>query len=344
MLPEFICITDTHLNINNISTNIDIYKQVIKEAKLLDIRTVYHLGDIFDSRKAQPLPVLKTFKEILSLFEEANIELIAIPGNHDKLDYTSEESYLDVFEDSSVFKVIKDYDINGNICAIPFFDEKTTYQKYLDKLFKDAEENDIDLSETILLTHIAISGVKNNDGSEVSNNIKQKQFKVFNKVLVGHYHNESKVGDNIYYIGSAFQHNFGEDDNKGYVIIYDNNEIKKKQLNFPKYIKKKFDVEKYTPKQIEKEIENFDLKNNHVRFIIEGEYEKINSIDTEKIKSKGVDIKLKSTEIDIVVNKAENNQFQPFSKSNVINEFQEFCKINNLDYEYGVKFLKFLNK
>ena len=96
--------------------------------------------------------------------------------------------------------------------------------------------------------------------------------------------------------------------------------------------------------RLKKRFENFDLKNNHVRFIIEGEYEKINSIDTEKIKSKGVDVKLKSTEIDIVVNKAENNQFQPFSKSNVINEFQEFCKINNLDYEYGIKFLKFLNK
>lgn len=43
----------------------------------------------------------------------------------------------------------------------------------------------------------------------------------FDKVFVGHYHNRTVIpGTGIEYIGSSRQHNFGEDEEKGYTVLY----------------------------------------------------------------------------------------------------------------------------
>jgi DNA repair exonuclease SbcCD nuclease subunit len=63
----------------------------------------------------------------------------------------------------------------------------------------------------IMVTHIGFDGVVNNDGSEVESVLKPNKFSRFTRVLVGHYHNASKLGENVYYTGSVYQNNFGED-------------------------------------------------------------------------------------------------------------------------------------
>lgn len=46
-------------------------------------------------------------------------------------------------------------------------------------------------------------------------------FSPFDKVFVGHYHNRTVIpGTGIEYIGSSRQHNFGEDEEKGYTVLY----------------------------------------------------------------------------------------------------------------------------
>ena len=87
--------TDWHIDKDNIEEIKSLIIQKLELAKSLNINKVFGLGDFFESRKSQPLQNLKGFGEILQLFEKYGVELIAIPGNHDKLNYLSEDSYLD---------------------------------------------------------------------------------------------------------------------------------------------------------------------------------------------------------------------------------------------------------
>ena len=68
---------------------------------------------------------------------------------------------------------------------------------------------------------------------------KGKLFKDFDLVFVAHYHDRITLGENIHYIGSSRQHNFGEDVKKGYVLLnsdssfsYIDNQVNVKYITF----------------------------------------------------------------------------------------------------------------
>ena len=89
-------ITDTHLQPSTIDKNISVFFQLIDYCKENGIKSVIHGGDAFTNRAGQGLVVLNTFLEIRRMFEESGIHFIAVPGNHDKVDLDSEESYFDI--------------------------------------------------------------------------------------------------------------------------------------------------------------------------------------------------------------------------------------------------------
>lgn len=336
-----IILTDTHLSEKTIDINKSIFSQVISKAKELNLDKVFHGGDIFDSRKAQPLSVLKAFEDILEMFNEAGILFVAIPGNHDKNDYRSEDSYLDPYRHHPSFDLYSTFgsfilNEKYDLSLIPFFNESDTYSNYLNEYM---DYIDLD-KKTILLTHIAVNGVRNNDGSEVSNNITSELFSKFDKVLIGHYHSYSKVGDKVIYIGSAFQHNFGEDDKKGFTIIEDDGSISFFKSQFPEYQKIVINIEDYSPKQIEKILSDYDTEKNNVRLVLKGNYEQINSIDKNKLKQQGVDVKLEASEIQVSINEAVEDKFVSFDKKAIKEEFDEFCQINEIqNSEIGKNYL-----
>ena len=57
---------------------------------------------------------------------------------------------------------------------------------------------------------MSFDGVANNDGSKVESIIKPSMFSDYKSVLIGHYHNASKIAKNVFYTGSAYQNNYGE--------------------------------------------------------------------------------------------------------------------------------------
>ena len=342
-----IILTDTHLSPNTIDVNKSIYSQVIQEAQKLGLDTVYHAGDIFDSRKAQPLSVLQTFIEILDMFHESGIKLTAIPGNHDKNDYKSERSYLDPFQHHPAFELVstqKIVKVNSKfkIALIPFFNESDTYSSYLTSTNGYIQKND----RCFLITHIAVNGVKNNDGSKVDNHITKEMFSKYENVLIGHYHNQSVVHKNITYIGSAYQQNYGEDNKKGFCVIDDNGELYYIKSKFPEFKKVTVDLNSVTLIEAENLIKVHKTENDNVRFIFKGTYEQVNAIDKNLFKKQGVDVKLESSEIEVGVEQAENNEFVSFDKTGITEEFETFCQINSIENsEIGKKYLsQTLNK
>jgi len=79
--------------------------------------------------------------------------------------------------------------------------------------------------------------VRNNDGSIVEGDVEESYFDSFDLVASGHYHDWSEIGENIVYFRSAYQANFGEDDNKGFTVVYDDCSLEYIQSKFPIYRK-----------------------------------------------------------------------------------------------------------
>lgn len=340
--PIVLLFTDTHLMASTKAINESIFNQAIQLAKELKITKIFHLGDWVESRKALPLDILEELGGLITLFKYEELEVITIPGNHCKVNYLSESSYLDEFRFHPNFTLFRNYGIieedNTIFHFIPYFDEKTTYLSYLQKVI--IQKNKIN----ILLTHVAINGVHNNDFQTVENEIGVNLFKQFDKVFVGHYHCSEQVGKNIYYIGSAYQAIFAEDDQKGFTIIYDDGSHEFIQSKFPKYITVKININNTSPQELDVLCQNYSNSEDNIRFEFSGTIEKLRAIDYSKIKSLGIDVKTKLPNVREGIILAQKDEFVAFNKTTLKSEFDKFIELNKLKGEKGKQYLeKMLN-
>ena len=333
--PVFGVITDTHLKEDNIDLVKDIYRQFIAYLVNAGITQAVMIGDTFTSRSSQTLACLLAAKEIFDMFAEAHINLTVIPGNHDKVDLNSCKSYLNVYS-NPYLTVISDMGIlkTGGLTLhlIPYFKEGEQYNQRL----KQTNEFAKGFAKSILLTHIAINGVRNNDGSEVEDGVPAKMFNNFKLVLVGHYHDRQTIGDNIHYIGSSHQATFGEDVCKGFGIVYDDCTIEYEQTEFPKYIKTYIEAGDSTAiaellENIEEEKTDAVFINKH-RVIITGEKDAVEAFSTTKLKAAGIDIKKEG-----VVNKVESLEDLPpvvHNKTSILKGWLKYTEEANLSKDF----------
>ena len=337
--PIGIVITDTHLSIDNIDKNISIWNQAIDYAVQYKV-PIFHAGDFFKDTKGQPEHLLNTLLDIKHKCKENNIKVYAIAGNHDKQSRDSERSYLDVYHEDDVFEVIRKYSrVAGNIFMLPYFKENgEKYLKYLNAIKEMIKKDNV--KNPILITHIAVSGVRNNDNSEVINLLQREMFDCFEVVLCGHYHDKSIVGSNIYYIGSTLQHNYGENDDKGIVLLYNDGTFEYLETKFPKYIKIEISVDELNLKLInELEKERIETGDD-IRLIIKGEKSKIQSIKKSLFSDTGLSVKTEINEIQEQILKAETqDSIVSFDSGKIKEYFFTFCMDNEFDLVEGEKYL-----
>ena len=185
--PLFTVSADWHLTPQNLEMKRELVQQIVRYNKGNKIDCHICCGDIFNVRKSQELSTLLGFQSILETFNEEQIILRAIPGNHDKVSYISEESYLDVYEQDQYFQLYRDVRVSSKldeagrveVFYLPYFDEEKLYGEYLQKVVRLAGETENQELKRVLITHIAIDGVKNNDYATVSNSLKKELFDVF---------------------------------------------------------------------------------------------------------------------------------------------------------------------
>lgn len=339
-------ITDTHLFErrtkedelieNNIDLNISLYKQAVEIVKALGLNTLYHGGDIFHSRKSQTQTLFKVFqKKILDeIFEVEDIDLIAIPGNHDKTDYTDTYSFLSPFlhhprfhlhEDATQIALSKEV----MLYLVPFFDDEQ-YSTCLNVADHQANLK----TKNVLLTHVEIKGALTNGGEVTDKGISQGDYCKFDQVLVGHFHNRNSINSKIHYIGAAYQHNFGEDEKKGVCILYDDLSIEYIDLEFPKYIRKEIGTKDLTSKEITKLAKQAET--DHIKVILTGAANEIDAFDRTALKSVGILVEKK---VDTVVKENIDKLVDKFDNLTLQKHFQTFCTKNGLDQITGQKYL-----
>lgn len=239
-----IVVTDSHYNKNNMEEVNDCLFQSIMRGEELKCKLYIHCGDVFTSRYGRSFEELKAFSQYIAALESSNFEKVfIIPGNHDKKDQSSDESYLDIFKrNDSKIQIVSNYEIFNNswinFCFLPFFSENVYSDKISSIISKIKKKG-----KYFLFTHVAVNGVKNNDGSLVENDFDEGIFSPFERVFVGHYHNRQEF-DNITYFGSLKQNDFGEDREKGWMILNEDGSYFFEQSLFVEYKSFKIDLSK----------------------------------------------------------------------------------------------------
>jgi len=335
--PIAVCLADTHLNESTIEVNFSVFIQAFDLCDKLGIKTIFHLGDILTSRKGQTQIVLNALAEILNIAKERGIEIIAIAGNHDKTDNTISTSFLDPFNSHPAFTCFgmpRHIDVDSlRIHFVSYYDESLTYKTYFDLL------NISTSRRNVLLTHIGVNEIKNNDGSKVENGVTQSIFDPFDLVLIGHYHNRQIIGNrkHIVYTGSTHQANFGEDLYKGATILYDDASYEFFNFSFPQYITVDISAEELD-RTVLTEVRAVKDEGNKYRFKITGEIHdsKLPIIAELQSLVKVEAIKKEFVPSDI----AQNNSIQ-LTNNDIIETFKEWGKEKKDidDFEFGLKIL-----
>jgi DNA repair exonuclease SbcCD nuclease subunit len=195
------------------------------------------LGDTFDNRRTIDISILNIFNEkFFRILEHLNVNTKIIIGNHDIFykDTTEINSVKYLEKQFKNIKVIKQFEEIGNIAYCSWI-----VPNELDNFYNFIKETKSD----ILIGHFEISGFDMTQGHPCEDGIQQTIFHKFKKVISGHFHVRSKIG-NIEYVSTQLEHNWSDYSlEKGFGILdTSNNEIE--YINNPNKIYEKINYNK----------------------------------------------------------------------------------------------------
>jgi len=337
--PVTVITNDWHIKLNNLDKIIELTKQIIKYTLGLNLKSVFILGDVFQSRQAQPLASLKCFEEALDLFKEAGITVYIIPGNHDKTDYKSFDSFLDSFTWHPALKLMRSFqliNVNGmNFRCIPYFSDELWMSQYNTSL----KINPV-YGKEAFLSHRSVNGSINNDGGKVEESISPSLFKKHEVTFLGHYHNYQKVSGEVYHLPSISQNDYSENDNKGLTVVYDDFTFDIVKLNFKRYETIEVNIDKVGQEGLKQVLKSLHPEETNIRIKLTGAEEKVNAIKIDDIKALGFSVKTERNDITASIKAVESGEIVEFTESSIVEEFKEFCgKEEYVNTELGLKYL-----
>ena len=343
-IPITIIFTDIHLKESNCQEIKNLLvNQGIKICKDNKIKQCFCLGDVFDSRISQKQIILSTWDNILDAYDKAGIELICIRGNHDSSDYTSSDSFLKPFKHYPNFRLIDDIDIvrirKFLFGCIAYYDEDIWIERF-DELVECIQDEKKGDDKLVCLGHIAITGSRNL-GHVTENKLNLKMFKKFDMTFQGHFHDYQEVSETFVHLGSLTQNNFGEDENKGFWVLYDDLTYDLIPSEGKKFRKITIDLNSTTLKQVDKIVKMFKDENpgNLLRVEFKGNKDELSSIDKKTYQELGIDVKTKLDEVEII-DVETSEEVKALSSNDIVKRFKTFCDENDYNYNEGVEILE----
>lgn len=354
--PLCAILTDTHAKEDNYLFIEGIFDQFIELCKEKEIEIGVHCGDYFVERfPGTPLNTLLSVKRCFSRIEEEKIEFFTISGNHDKPDYTSPTSYLNVLlDDDSVLQHVNYYPSSGyknlsntgiRFAFLSYFKEENCYNTHLQRLIEECKKNNKkENRKTVLFTHIGINGVLKNDSTEEESGVEKEDFNFFDLVIIGHYHNRARLANGkIVYIGSTHQSNFGENEEKGFAILYDDLSLEFVSIkDTPKF--KKIELQISDKEGIRKAREEYKNSQDNIRFVLKGDQLETESVDKNFFTSVGIDVRTENiVESAIAFSNIEDAEIVVQDSKTISKSWVQYCsevKIPSDKRNEGLKLLK----
>lgn len=219
--PIALLLADSHCGKENIPEFIANWDEAINVCLEREIQNILFLGDLVLSRASQTLDILLAIYDIFEKCRMLSIDIHVINGNHCKKDLESVRGYANVFNSFSNVSVIGEWgevaiDNSIGIGMISYFPENGSFVNKLTAI--EEHFSSLHYDYKLLLLH---QGILGGLVTPTDNDLPTSLFHKWDKVFVGHYHNRNRIPNtNIEYIGSSRQHNFGEDEEKGYTVLY----------------------------------------------------------------------------------------------------------------------------
>ena len=218
--PVAMVLADTHCGKDTTEAFKRNWHEAVSICREKNIKLLFFAGDLVLSRASQTLDILLAIHDVLEKCREAGLDVVMINGNHCKVNQESTRGYCNVFDSFSNVRVVDTVlktriAENVQVGLVSYFPEQGSFVEKLKEL-EDMAFNE-PASRRILIIH---EGIRGGLGEPTETELPARIFSRWDKVLVGHYHNRNTIAPNIEYIGSSRQHNFGEDEEKGYTLIY----------------------------------------------------------------------------------------------------------------------------
>lgn len=334
MQPISIIFNDAHLKTGNEQDVINSVKHMLKYAKKESITNLIFAGDLFDSRSFQRQSVLHAFDEILDLINKAGCTLYIFPGNHDKTVYASYDSFLDVYRHypGVVFnRELSVIELDGiTITLLPFFSDDM-----LIPMLEEAKSTDV------LISHFEMAGSTHLGKVSNKSTINKKLLSKWKKTYLGHYHNHHEITKDIIHLPSLRQSNFGEDENKGFAVLYKDLSYKLINGDFKRFKKITIDINKSTAKDIKELITTYENSSDTIRFEFIGDESKLKALDKSQFNGSGIDVKIKfNVKYDYTDDQLTlPTVIESYGEDQVREAFKGFCNDKGYDYQEGVVLL-----
>jgi DNA repair exonuclease SbcCD nuclease subunit len=225
---------DAHFLVRNGSKSFNSYFEKFYETVFFphlvnnNIKTVVQLGDIFDNRKTTHLQGLSECKKyFFDKFEEFDIELITLVGNHDSFfkDTISVNSPKLLLGEYKKIKIIE----QPTTTSISNSSLDMTFVPWICKENYDDVINEINSSKSdICFGHLELRDFAMHKGIVSDEGMEPSIFDKFEFVFTGHYHHRSNRG-NIYYLGTPYELTWHDNsDPKGFHIF----DLETRELEF----------------------------------------------------------------------------------------------------------------
>ena len=332
---DLLLFSDIHCGVNNIQEFRKNWMEAFDVCKKNGIKDIVIGGDIFTAQASQTLPVLLAVKEMFVTGSKNGLHFDVASGNHDRPNKENPESYCHLYDTIENVNVVDEYalfDYESYVFGvISYFPENGSFKNRLDRLISECDNLGYDLKKTILYIHEGVKGALG--GLELDTECDVEWFKDFAHVLCGHYHNRIKLkGTNVEYIGSSRQANFGEDELKGYTIVFDDGsyEFVQNESNLRyRTVKADFgddlsiDNDPRYKTRLQLNCTDAEGKTVNKDKLIEMGYNKV-ELKTERIKS---------------VETKDANIEQRYDKIGIKREYKSFCNTKEIEPELGLKYL-----
>tara|TARA_A100001035_G_scaffold154998_1_gene122353 strand:- start:10701 stop:11762 length:1062 start_codon:yes stop_codon:yes gene_type:complete len=217
-------ITDTHFGARSDSIPFDKFfekfyrEKFFPELEKRQIKTIIHLGDIFDRRKFINFNTYKSCREyFFDKVEELEIDMHMIPGNHDTY-------FKNTNEVNSPELLLKDYScvhIYPEVTKLSFDGRDILFTPWIcSDNYRQTMEAIDETDATVCFGHYELAGFQMYKGHANDHGMDPKIFDKFQLVCSGHFHHRSSNG-NITYLGNPYEITWSDyDDPRGF-HIYD---------------------------------------------------------------------------------------------------------------------------
>lgn len=341
--PCLLLMNDLHIGKENIPEFIANWNEALNICTKMNVSRIAVCGDLFLSRASQTLDILLAVHDCLLSAAEQNIEVVLANGNHDKVSLEATRGYCHIFNrhpkvlvaDNHITLPIGDGQY-ALLHMIPYFPEDGSFSEKLSQVKQSAFDPS---KKNFLYIHEGINGAlaKPSD-KELPANI----FDEFERVFVAHYHNRCVIPKTrIEYVGSSRQHNFGEDEQKGYTVIYSDgsHEFIQNRANV-RYKVIDIDAEKIDIHLTDLLEEIKETRRYRTKVRIHASTGAASSIDKQRLLDAGASKVEIITEDNEQIEVSASSLFEKFDTGKIRETYEEFCSEKGIDdVELGLSYL-----